>query len=174
VKIKRLSKLLSVILTLVLLSGLAIPFASANDEVKIEYLNPLGRVEPLDNQPLAERTPWALDEDGKLTERKVIRAVTYGNNQASVALIMMLIDEFGRYGEFYPDAGIIMAGNGSLGGNWGRRTDVEYGNMVNVSNSRYTAAATINGLTAAQWNARYQSPITFTGKVDYVISGVAD
>jgi len=173
VKRKRISKLLSIILTLVLLSALSVPFASAA-EVTIEYLNPLGRLEPLDNQPLSERTPWQLDANGKLTERKVLRAVTYGNNQASVALIMMLIDEFGRYGEFYDDAGILFVANGSLGFNWGRRSDAEYSAMVNVTNSRYTASAAINGLTAAQWNARYQSPVAYTGKVDAVFGGVAD
>jgi hypothetical protein len=173
VKRKKLTKLLGVILALVMLSGLTMPFASAS-EVTIEFLNPLGRVEPLDNQPLTERPEWLLDENGKLMERKVVRAITFSNNQASIALAMMLMDEFGRYGEFYPDAGILLVANGSLGNNWGRRSDQEYINMVNVTNSRYTAAGTVGGMTAAVWNARYQSPVAYTGRIDIAIMGVAD
>jgi hypothetical protein len=46
---------MGVILAFVMLLGLTLPLASAADGYTIEFLNPLGRIEPQDNQPLAER-----------------------------------------------------------------------------------------------------------------------
>ncbi|MDR0490995.1 MAG: hypothetical protein LBH28_07105, partial [Oscillospiraceae bacterium] len=54
-KKKRLSAVLGCILAFAILAGFTVPFASAADDVSIEFLNPLGTFVPNDNQPLAQR-----------------------------------------------------------------------------------------------------------------------
>jgi len=61
VKKKRFSAVLVCILTLTLLAGIAAPLASASES--ITFLNPIGEIEPVNNQPLAARS-WT-DFEGK-------------------------------------------------------------------------------------------------------------
>ena len=122
-KRKKLSALLAIILTLTIVAAMTAPLASAS-EVTIEFLNPLGKIDPLDNNPLAERTPWLLDANGKLLEKKVIGVYTQSGTAGTNAIAMALVDEFGLYN---PETGhgIILV-NGAHGGNWGRRADATY------------------------------------------------
>jgi len=115
-------------LALTFLVGMAAPFAGASN-VTIEFLNPLGKIDMLDNLPLAVRTPWALDEEGKLTERKVLSLPTNGTQFAQVAIAMHLIDRFGKY-DPVTDAGIILV-TSSIGGNWGPNSDTSYDLLSN-------------------------------------------
>ena len=172
-KRKRFSAVLGVTLALVLLLGLTIPLASAAEEYTIEFLNPLGRVEPQDNQPLAERVPWKLDANGHLTEKKVIMRAQYSSTNVGDALVLSLIDEYGKYGQYYPDAGIIYV-TGSLGGNWGSRTDDQYNvSYVNPASAPYWRAPTG---APSDWNDKYSAGTgNYTGgNIDIAIMGLAD
>jgi hypothetical protein len=75
-------------LALAILLGFAAPFASAASET-ITFLNPLGKVEPLDNQPLAER-PDSL-------RGKTVLLLYYGaacNSEVGQALGQLLTAEY--------------------------------------------------------------------------------
>ncbi|MDR0491459.1 MAG: hypothetical protein LBH28_09490 [Oscillospiraceae bacterium] len=177
-KRKRLSAVLGIVLALVMLAGLTVQFASAavGNEYTIEFLNPLGRVEPQDNQPLIERIPWQLDGNGHLKEKKVIMRLQYSSNNVGDALAMMLIDEYGKYGEYYPDAGIIFVTAG-LGGNWGAKTEASYNvNWVNptgvAGSPSYWRAPTGS---PADWNDKYAAGNgVYAGRIDIAIMGLAD
>ena len=87
-KRKRFLAILGCVLSLVMLAGIAIPFASAAD-YEITFLNPLGEVEPMVNQPLAERID---DLEGK----KILPLYDQGNGglQAVNAIIELLAAEY--------------------------------------------------------------------------------
>jgi len=123
--------LIAVMLAVTLMTGMAAPLASATPApVTIEFLNPLGKIDMLDNLPLAERKPWALDPvTGKLTERIVLALPTNGTQQAQIAIAMHLIDRFGKY-DPETNAGIVLV-TSSIGGNLGPNADVSYDVMSN-------------------------------------------
>ena len=177
-KRKRLSAILGCILALTILAGFLLPLANAAD-VTIEFLNPFGRIEPLDNQPLAERTPWAVDASGHLTEKKVILRVTYSGSHGPDALVMHLIDQYGKYGQYYPDAGIIFV-TSSLGGNWGPKTEQNYNvNWVNptggAGSPTYFSTNYTSSVTGGNWVDQYSSGSgTYAGPIDVAILGTAD
>jgi len=121
VKRKKLSAIIAVLLALTFVAGMTGPLASASN-VTIEFLNPLGKIDTLDNLPLAERTPWLLDDEGRLLERKVVGLPNNGTTFPIFAIAMHLIDIYGKYGQFYPDAGIILVAS-AFGGNWSSNTE---------------------------------------------------
>ena len=174
-KHKRLSAVLGCVLALIMLAGLTVPLTSANS-VTLEFLNPLGRIEPQENRSLAERYAWKLDENGKLTEKKVIMRLFYANSLAPTALMMRLIDEYGKYGEFYDDAGIILLTAG-LSGNWGPKTEANY-NVNWVEGRTGVTYVTAPAGAPADWNDKYSSGSgnynSAHGPVDIAIMGVAD
>ena len=196
-KKKKLSAFIAVLLALTFIGGMAGPFVSASN-VTIEFLNPLGKIDMFDNLPLAERTPWLLDDQGRLMERKVIGLPTNGTQFAQIAIAMRLIDKFGKYGQFYPDAGIILV-TSTIGGNWGPNTDASYdlynnspdglatgglGGFTGNINTYYTAPA---GVLPSQnaWNLAYSAHPNMTtagavtgtaniaGDIDVQLAGTA-
>ena len=126
-KRKRISKLIAIALALTFMVGAVGPLGTlaAPASVEIEFLNPLGKIDMLDLQPLAIRTPWALDAQGHLTERKVLEVPTNGTQSPQIGVAMHLIDMFGKYGEYYEDAGIVLVTR-TIGGNWGSNGYVSY------------------------------------------------
>ena len=193
-KKKKLSAFIAVLLALTFIAGMAGPFVGAAD-VTIEFLNPLGKVDMHDNLPLAERVPWKLDENGRLTERKVLGLPTNGTQFAQIAVAMHLIDKFGKFGQYYPDAGIVLV-TSSIGGNWGPNTDASYdffnnspdgqaaGTLSGNMNTYYTAPA---GVLPSQnaWNLAYSAHPNMTaagavtgtaniaGDIDVQLAGTA-
>ena len=195
-KRKKLSAFIAVILALTFIAGMTGPFAGAAN-VTIEFLNPLAKIDMHDSLPLAERIPWKLDENGKLTERKVIALTTNGTQFAQIAIAMRLIDKFGKY-DPATDAGILLI-TSSIGGNWGPNTDASYdlyanspdglatgglgGTSGNI-NTYFTAPAGVLPSTN-EWNLAYSAHPNMTelgattgtanwvGDVDAVLAGTA-
>ena len=175
-KRKRLSRIIGIILTVMMLAGLAVPFASAGGTYTLEFLNPKGRIEPHDNQPLTERVPWQLDAQGHLMEKKVVLRLQYDTTNTGDALALLLMDEFGKYGQYYPDAGIIYV-TSAFSGNWGPKTEQNYNvNWVNPTGASgspsYWQAPTG---APSNWNDLYRSGTgTYSGKIDIVLGGIAN
>jgi hypothetical protein len=167
---------MGVILAFVMLLGLTLPLASAADEYTIEYLNPLGRVEPQDNQPLTERVPWQLDANGHLTEKKVIMRLNYGSTNVTDALVLNLMDQYGKYGQYHANGGIIYV-TSALSGNWGAKSEANYNvNWVNPTGATgspsYWRAPTGS---PADWNDKYAAGNgAYAGKIDIALMGLAD
>jgi hypothetical protein len=173
VKKKRFSAILGVVLAFVLLIGLTLPLAGAAGAYTIEFLNPLGRVEPQDNQPLTERVPWLLDADGHLTETKVVMRIQYDTTSTGDALAMMLMDEFGRYGQYYPNAGIVYV-TSAFSGNWGPKTELNY-NTNWVVGGTGVSVSNLTGYSMAPLTGTYQpSNANYRGKIDVALGGIAN
>ena len=107
----RFSAALGCVLALTILLGIAAPLAGAS-VVTVDFLNPLAEVEPINNQPLAERAGWTFDENGNPDfNGKVVGLAWYSketNTQALAAVAMKLKEE-------YPDVIIMASANvGSL------------------------------------------------------------
>ncbi|MCL2366509.1 MAG: hypothetical protein FWC75_05605 [Oscillospiraceae bacterium] len=200
-KRKKLSIFIAAILTMALIFTMTAPLAVASN-VTIEFLNPLGQIDMLDNLPLAERRPWQLDENGKLTERIVVGLPTNGTLFPQIAIAMHLIDLYGRYNEIHPGAGIVLV-TSAFGGNWSSNTDASQDFFNNSPDG--LAAGGLGGLSVGgaavptyvvapagvlpsvgEWNLRYSShpnmnPITgattgtinFTGDIDVQLAGTA-
>jgi hypothetical protein len=197
VKRKKLSAFIAVMLALTFLFAMAVPFAGASS-VTIEFMNPLGKIDMWDNLPLAERKPWALDEQGRLTERIVMGLPTNGTTFPQVAIAMHLIDLYGKYNQYYPGAGIILV-TSAFGGNWASNT---YASQQLYNNSPDgLASGGLGGFTGAiatyyaaptgvlpsvnAWNLAYSShpnmtaagavtgTVNWTGDIDVQLAGTA-
>ncbi|MBP5166245.1 MAG: hypothetical protein ILP09_03205, partial [Oscillospiraceae bacterium] len=94
-KRKRISVAVGVVLALAIIAGIAIPLASAAN-VSVTFLNPLGKLEPLKNQPLAERL---ADLEGK--EIALAYYAKDQNPHAVRAIGEMLEEEFGISAKLY-------------------------------------------------------------------------
>lgn len=196
-KKRKLSAFIAVLLAFTFLFAMASPVASASN-VTIEFLNPLGQIDMKDSLPLAERRPWALDENGRLTERIVLGLPTNGTQFPQIAIAMHLVDLYGRYGEFHPGAGIILV-TSSIGGNWGPNTYASYDVYANSPDG--LASGGLGGFTGnvvtfltapvgtlpsqGEWNVRYSShpnlndqnmpigAVNWTGDIDVQLGGTA-
>lgn len=94
-KKRRISVLIGLVLTLAIIAGIAIPLASAAN-VSVTFLNPLGELEPLINQPLAERL---TDFKGK--EIALAYYAKAQNPHAVRAIGEMLEEEYGITAKLY-------------------------------------------------------------------------
>ena len=83
-KKKRFSAVLGLVLSIVIMAGIAVPAASAADSVTVTVLNPKGTVEPLTNWPLAERD-WKASDGGRI-------ALLYYNKDANKEALIALGD----------------------------------------------------------------------------------
>ena len=116
----RFSSVFAIVLIIALLSGLAIPLASAQN-VSIEFLNPLGKIETLNNQALAERS--FTDFSGKTVAIASYSKTT--NSEACRALALLLEEEYGVFSETNP-TGIRILTSPNLGNAWNQKTDANY------------------------------------------------
>ena len=102
---KRLATVLGCLLVLTILVGVVIPVTGSAPDVTIEFLNPLGTIEPKVNQPLTDR-PGDLNG-------KTVRLIYYG---AANSPSQLTCQALGALLETqYPRVNIIDAGANSLG-----------------------------------------------------------
>ena len=150
-KRKRFSAVLGCILTLAILAGIAVPLASAAEQT-ITFLNPLGKVEPLDNQALAER----LDDLNGKTILPLYDAGT-GGQQAVQALGNLLK-------EGYPE--VTIAAAQSLGAltsaaTFNAKTAAQYDTWAAAADA--VIIGVVNENLAAWWIARHAKELETRG-----------